>query len=123
MSKKRNRITVSQALFDYSSADKNFLKNVITGDETLVYRYDIKAKAQLSQWVGKSSLHPKKSTSESIKCEGVVISLFPMIRQFYLKVMKRLREAEQRKRTEGAEKQDLDVAPRQCTCSHVVPCP
>jgi hypothetical protein len=45
---------VSQELFNRSYADKNFLKNVITGDETWVYGYDIEIKAQLSQWVGKS---------------------------------------------------------------------
>jgi hypothetical protein len=47
---------VSQELFDRSNADENFLKNIITGDETCVYEYDIETKAQLSQWVGKSSL-------------------------------------------------------------------
>ena len=31
---KENRVTVSQELFDRSNADENFLKNVITGDET-----------------------------------------------------------------------------------------
>ena len=33
---KQNRITVSQELLDRSNADENFLKNVITGDETWV---------------------------------------------------------------------------------------
>jgi hypothetical protein len=31
---KENRVTVSQELFHRSNADENFLKNVITGDET-----------------------------------------------------------------------------------------
>ena len=31
---KENRVTVSQELFDRSNADENFLKNVITADET-----------------------------------------------------------------------------------------
>jgi len=31
---KENRVTVSQELFDRSNANENFLKNVITGDET-----------------------------------------------------------------------------------------
>jgi hypothetical protein len=47
---------VSQELFDRSNADANFLKNVITGNETWVYGYDIEINAQLSQLVGKSSL-------------------------------------------------------------------
>jgi predicted AAA+ superfamily ATPase len=57
---KANCITVSQELFDLSNADKNFLKNVITGDETWVYGYDIETKAQSSQWVGNSLPRPKE---------------------------------------------------------------
>ena len=56
---KENRVTVSQELFDRSNADENFLKNVITGDETLVYRYDVETKVQSSQWMGKLSPRPK----------------------------------------------------------------
>ncbi|XP_042202985.1 protein GVQW3-like [Homarus americanus] len=41
---KENRVTVSQELFDRSNADENFLKNVITGDETWVYSYDVETK-------------------------------------------------------------------------------
>ena len=40
---------------------ENFLKNVITGDETWVYGYDVETKVQLSQWVGKSSPRPKRA--------------------------------------------------------------
>ena len=41
---KQNRVTVSQELLDRSNTDENFLKNVITGDETWVYRYDFERK-------------------------------------------------------------------------------
>jgi hypothetical protein len=40
-------VTVTQELFDHRNADENFLKNVITGDETWVYVYDIKTNVQL----------------------------------------------------------------------------
>ena len=43
---KQNRVTVSQELLDRSNTDKNFLKNVITGDETWVYGYDVETKVQ-----------------------------------------------------------------------------
>jgi hypothetical protein len=62
-------MSVSKELFNGSDADKNFLKNVITGDETWVYGYDIETKAQSSQWKGKSS--PRQKKTKSIKCEGV----------------------------------------------------
>ena len=59
---KQNRVSqsISQELLDRSNTDENFLKNVITGDETWVYGYDDETKVQ-SQWVGKSSPRPKKS--------------------------------------------------------------
>ena len=44
---KQNRATVSQELLDRSNTDENLLKNVITGDETWVYGYDVETKVQL----------------------------------------------------------------------------
>ncbi|KAG7173722.1 putative GVQW3-like 5 [Homarus americanus] len=58
---KENCVTVSQELFDRSN-DENFLKNVITGDETWVYGYDVETKRQSSQWVGPSSPRPKNTS-------------------------------------------------------------
>jgi len=46
---KQNRVSVSQELLDLSNTDENFLKNVITGDETWVYGYDVETKVQPSQ--------------------------------------------------------------------------
>ena len=51
---------VSQELFDRSSADENFLKNV-TGDETWVYGYDVETKVRSLQWMGKLSPRPQKT--------------------------------------------------------------
>jgi hypothetical protein len=45
---KANRVTVSQELFGRSNSNEDFLKNVIKGDETWVYGYDIETKAQSS---------------------------------------------------------------------------
>jgi hypothetical protein len=39
---------------DHTSEDENFLKRIITGDETWVYGYDVETKIQSSQWVGKT---------------------------------------------------------------------
>jgi hypothetical protein len=73
---KANRVTVSQELFERSNADENFLKNVITGDETWVYGCDIETKAQLLQWVGKSSLRPKKARQSRSNTKVLLIVLF-----------------------------------------------
>jgi hypothetical protein len=50
---KVNSVMVSQGLFQRSNADKNFLQNVIIGDVTWAYGYDIETNAQSSQWVEK----------------------------------------------------------------------
>ena len=58
---KENRVTVTQEMFDRSNTDENFLKNVITGDETWVYGYDVETKVQSSQWMGKLLPQLKKA--------------------------------------------------------------
>jgi hypothetical protein len=58
---KQNRDDVSQELLDRANDDDNFLKNIITGDETWVYGYDVETKVQSSQWVSKTSPRPKKA--------------------------------------------------------------
>ena len=77
MHKKRNRVTVIQKLFDRSNADENFLKNVITGDETWVYGYDVETKVQLSQWIGKLPPRPKKArqSRSNVKVMLIVFGL------------------------------------------------
>ena len=89
---KQNRVTVSQELLDRSNTDENFLKNVITGDETWVYGYDVETKVQSSQWVGKSSPRPKKARQSRSNVKVMLIvfligrvlfimSLFHVVRQ------------------------------------------
>jgi histone-lysine N-methyltransferase SETMAR len=48
---KEQRVTISQELLDQANSDENFLKNIVMGDETWVYGYDVETKAQSSQWV------------------------------------------------------------------------
>src|SRR5215469_8516208 len=73
---KQNRVTVSQELLDRSNTDENFLKNVITGDETWVYSYDVETKVQSSQWVGKSSPRPKKARQSRSNVKVILIVFF-----------------------------------------------
>lgn len=44
---KQKCLKLSQELFDCANNDKNILKNIITGDETWVYSYDVKSKPSL----------------------------------------------------------------------------
>ena len=47
-------------LFENSCEDMQFLKNIMTGDESWVYGYNPETKQQLSQWKGPMSPRPKK---------------------------------------------------------------
>ena len=58
---KENRVEISQELLANANGNENFLKNIITGDETWVYGYDVETKMHSSQWMGKGSPRPKKA--------------------------------------------------------------
>ena len=51
---------VAQDLLETTNNDPDFLKKVITGDESWVYGYDLETKAQSSQWKSPESPRPKK---------------------------------------------------------------
>jgi hypothetical protein len=48
-------------MLECANGDPEFLKTVITGDETWVYGYDPETKVQSSQWKHSSSPRPKKA--------------------------------------------------------------
>ena len=45
---KENHVNISQELLDCPSADENFIKKIMTGDEMWVYGYDIETVLQSS---------------------------------------------------------------------------
>jgi hypothetical protein len=53
-------VAICQELLDCTEEDKNFLKRIITSNETWVYGHDVETKMQSSQWVGKNSPRLKK---------------------------------------------------------------
>jgi hypothetical protein len=112
---KQNRFDVSKEHLDRAN-DDNSLKNIITGDETWVYGYDVETKVQSSQWVSKMSLRPKKARQvrSHVKVmltvffdsEGVVHFKFlpqgrTVNKEYYLEVMQCLREAVRKKRPDA----------------------
>jgi len=117
---KENHVEISQELLANANGNENFLKNIITGDETWVYGYDVETKMHLLQWMGKGSPQPKKAqTSRSkIKVLLVVFSDWKGIvhhefvpcgqmvnKQLYQEDLARLRDAVRRKRPELWENQ------------------
>ena len=55
-----HRVYVNKELVYRANAYENFLKNIVTGDETWVYGYDVETKAHSSQWDSEMSPIPKK---------------------------------------------------------------
>jgi len=45
---KENSVEIRQELLANANGNENFPKNIITGDETWVYRYDVETKMQSS---------------------------------------------------------------------------
>ena len=58
--RKEKHVEISQELLAHVNGNENFLKNIITGDETWVYGYDVETEMQSSQWMRKRSHRPKK---------------------------------------------------------------
>jgi hypothetical protein len=50
----------------------NFLKNIITDDESWCFAYDPKTKRQSAQWVGENSPLPKKILFRKFKIKTML---------------------------------------------------
>jgi len=67
---------VSQELLDRAYEDNFLKKNIITGDETWVYGYDVEKKVKSSQWVSKTSSRPKKISPRAFTRQGDADGIF-----------------------------------------------
>ena len=73
---KENRVEISQELLASANGNENFLKKIVTGDETWVYGYDVETKMQSSRWMGKGSPRPKKARMSRSKIKVVLVVFF-----------------------------------------------
>lgn len=48
--KETNQMQVAHNMVEYTNADLNFMKEIITRDETCIYGYDPETNTQSSQW-------------------------------------------------------------------------
>ncbi|UYV63887.1 hypothetical protein LAZ67_2005888 [Cordylochernes scorpioides] len=112
---KQHRMNIANEMLDSVRDDPNLLQRVITGDEAWVYGYDVETKAQSSQWKLPHEPRPKKARQvrSNVKvlltvffdCRGVVYHEFlpqgrKVNKEYYLQVMRNLREAIRQKRTD-----------------------
>ena len=73
---KENRVEISQELLASTNGNENFLKNIITGDETWIYGYDVETKMHSSQWMGKGSPRPKRARMSRSKIRVLLVVFF-----------------------------------------------
>ena len=104
---------VAQDLLETANNDPDFLKKVITGDESWVYGYDPETKAQSSQWKSPESARPKKARQSRSNIEVMLTVFFDhegfvnheyappgqtVTKDYYIEVLCWLRDAVRRKR-------------------------
>ncbi|UYV61578.1 hypothetical protein LAZ67_1005355 [Cordylochernes scorpioides] len=85
--------------------DSNFLKSIVTGDETWCFQYDPKTKRQSAEWKSKNSPQAKKTRKVPSKIKTMLITFFDsrgiihkefvpagqtITGEYYLNVLKRL---------------------------------
>lgn len=109
---KQHRVDVAKEML---SVDENYLKCIITGDETWIYAYDPETAQQSSEYRFKNEPIPKRARQDRSKIkvmltvffdyQGIVHKEFlptgeTVNKEYYLNVMRRLRESIRRKRPE-----------------------
>lgn len=112
---KQHRVEVAKQMIANADSDPTFMERIITGDETWVYEFDMLTSQQSSEWRAEDEPKPKKSRQSRSKIKvlltvffdfrGVVHSEFlpegrTVNKEYYLQVMRRLREAIRKKRPE-----------------------
>ena len=110
---KELRKEISEDMLDVANHDPEFIKTIITGDETWVYGYDPETKFQSSQWKHPESPRPKKAWQVRSNVKVMLTCFFDsrgivhheyapegqtINKEYYLEILRRLRDAVRRKR-------------------------
>jgi len=108
-------LTLCQELKNQTESDPNFFPKVITGDESWYYGYDPETKQASIQWKTPTSPRPKKARQVRSNVKTMLIVFFYVRRivhqefipagqtvnqEFYLEVLRRMRENVRRKQPE-----------------------
>jgi len=73
---KDNRKDACLHLLERIQRDRNFLKNVITGDEIWIFEYDPETKRQTKEWHTSASPRPEKAKRSNSKMKSLLICFF-----------------------------------------------
>ncbi|CAK9801097.1 Mariner Mos1 transposase [Anthophora plagiata] len=102
---KLNRIGHCRDIIRETQRDENFLKTIVTGDETWCFQYNPETKRQSAEWRSPDEGNPKKSCLEKSKIKTMLIVFYDskgiihkefvpsgttVTAEYYLAVLKRL---------------------------------
>lgn len=102
---KQIRLSCYQDFIETADSDSNFLKTIVTGDESWCFMYDPQTKRQSSAWLSPGEQRPTKVRQQKSKVKTMLIAFFDskglihhefvpvgqtVNARFYLEVMKRL---------------------------------
>jgi hypothetical protein len=73
---RESRVAICPELLDRASKDDNFLKRIITGDETWVYGYDVETKLPSSQYIGKNFAETETGAAGQVEPESHIDVFF-----------------------------------------------
>ncbi len=112
---REQRVAHAEDLLQMISDDPNFVRSIITGDETWCFAYDPETKRQSAEWCSKNSPRPTKLRFAKSRIKTMLITFFDaegivhkefvpqgqtVNAQFYLLVLNRLMKRIQRVRPE-----------------------
>ncbi|GFU57493.1 uncharacterized protein TNCV_3636581 [Trichonephila clavipes] len=88
------RLATSSDLFQSERDDPEFMKLIITGDESCVYGYDPETKQQSSQWKTPVSPRPKKARQVRSKIKVMLIVFLMQMELFIMSTLPRTRTSQ-----------------------------
>ena len=110
---KKLRLEIAQDNLEMANNDDTMPKKVITGDKSWVYGYNPETKQQYSQWKRPDEPRPKKARQSRSNVKSMLIVFFDregivhhkyaptgqkINKEYYVQILKRLREVVRRKR-------------------------
>ena len=110
---KRDRIVIAKDMISKAKFDPTFIKCIITGDEMWVYEYDTQSRHQASEWKASNEPRPKKPCRFQSKKKAMLTVFMDynsivhheflpegqtINKEYYLDIMRRLRETVRQKR-------------------------
>ncbi|UYV77575.1 SCD [Cordylochernes scorpioides] len=109
------RLATCEDMLEMTRTDPEWKDKIITGDETWVYSYDPETKRQSAEWRGQGEPRPKKSRILKSRNKVLLVAFLDkkgivhpeylpagqtVIKEMYLSILRRLREAIRKKRPE-----------------------